>query len=134
MVAQSHGSNLRKRALRILCADDDPLFREVMDRVFSSAGHSVECVGNGTTAWKRMSPDLNRFDVLVTDHRMPGIDGLALVGLLRQADYRGQIIVHSSTLTAQEAASYRALGVRSIVVKSTHAEELLNILEAFIAS
>jgi|GEM_PF-4718689 len=71
MVAQSHGSDLRKRALRILCADDDPLFSEVMDRVFSSAGHSVECVGNGTTAWKRMSPDLTRFDVLVTTTGCP---------------------------------------------------------------
>ena len=134
MVAQSHGSNLRMRALRIFCADDDPLFREVMDRVFSSAGHSVECVGNGMTAWKRMSPDLTRFDVLVTDHQMPNIDGLALVGLLRQANYRGQIIVHSSVLTAKDTASYRALGVDSIVVKPTPAEELLNILEAFIAS
>ena len=57
-----------------------------------------------------------------------------LVGLLHQANYRGQIIVHSSTLTAQEAASYRALGVGSIVVKPTPAEELLKILEAFIAS
>lgn len=134
MVAQSHGSNLRKRALRILCAADDPLFREVLNRVFSFAGHSVECVSDGTTAWKRISPEISGFDVLITGHRMPGIGGLALVGLLRQANYRGQIIVHSSTLTAQEAASYRALGVGSIVVKSTHAEELLNILEAFIAS
>jgi len=65
---------------------------------------------------------------------MPGIDGLALVGLLRQANYRGRIIVHSSTLTAKDTASYRALGVDSIVVKPTPAEELLNILEAFIAS
>ena len=81
-----------------------------------------------------MSPDVTRFDVLVTGHRMPGIDGLSLVGLLRHANYRGQIIVHSSTLTTQETTSYQALGVGSIVVKPTPAEELLNILEAFTAS
>ena len=134
MVAQSHASNLRKRALRILCADHDPLFREVLHRVFSLAGHSVECVSDGTTAWKRVSPDISSFDVLITDHRMPKMDGLALVRRLRQADYRGRIIVHSPKLTAKDTASYRALGVDSIVVKPTPAEELLNILEAFIAS
>ena len=134
MVSQLQDSHRQKQALRILCADDNALLGEVLYRILSLAGHSVECVGDGMTALTRMSFDLTYFDVLITDHEMPIVDGLALVRFLREANYQGRIIVHSSALTAQDTASYRALGVDSIVVKPAATAELLNLLEAFNAS
>ena len=120
-----------KKSLRILCADDNTMLGDVMIQFFSMAGHAVEHVADGLEAWERLSRDIGHFDVLVTDNQMPGLNGLELVKLLRQTNYRGRIIVHSGSLSAKEVAGYRAFGVDSIIAKATQAEELLNVVEAF---
>ena len=120
----------RRQSLRILCADDNTMLTEVMVRLFTQAGHVVEHVGNGLEAWDMMSRDIGLFDLLVTDHQMPGLNGLELVELLRQANYPGRIIVHSSALTSDERESYRGFGVKSIVMKASRADELLNAVAA----
>ena len=120
-----------KKSLRILCADDNTMLGDVMIQFFSTAGHAVEHVADGLEAWERLSRDIGHFDVLVTDNQMPGLNGLELVKLLRQTNYRGRIIVHSGSLSAKEVAGYRAFGVDSIIAKATQAEELLNVVEAF---
>jgi DNA-binding response OmpR family regulator len=73
---------------------------------------------------------LDAFDVLITDHRMPHLDGLALVTRLRQTAFTGRIIVFSSGLTTQERASYRALSVDSILSKPTDGTNLTKTIEA----
>jgi two-component system OmpR family response regulator len=123
-----------KKSLRILCADDNTVLGDVMTRFFTTAGHTVEHVAGGLEAWDRLSGDIGHFDVLVTDNEMPGLNGLELVELLRQTDYRGRIIVHSGSLSPKAVAAYRALGVDSIVAKTTLAAELLGIVESFYAA
>ena len=116
---------------RILCADDNTILGDILVRFFTQAGHTVNHAADGLEAWDRMSKDLAYFEVLVTNHEMPGLSGLELVDLLRQADYRGRIIVHSGALTVRQTADYRALKVDGIVAKATAAEELLRVVEAF---
>lgn len=123
-----------KRSLRIFCAEDNTILGEIMVRLFTQAGHTVEHAADGLEAWERLSEDVGRFDLLVTDNQMPGLNGLELVELLRQANYRGRIIVHSSSLTPRETESYRVLGVDSIVLKTTPAEVLLGLVKAFAES
>lgn len=118
------------RKLRILCAEDHSMFREVLVRLFTTGGHEVECVSDGMEAWERMASDLRHFDVLVTDHRMPGLDGLELVELLRQAGYPGKIIVYAVSLTEVERKEFLGFGVSQIVSKKTEAAGLLAIVEA----
>jgi CheY-like chemotaxis protein len=125
------GMNNRPKKLSVLCADADTLPGEALIRLLTQAGHAVEHVVDGLGAWEKLSADLRRFDILITGHHMPGLTGLGLVELLRQADYPGRIIVHSSALTANETERYRALGVASIVVKPTAAAALLGLVEAF---
>lgn len=122
-----------KNPRRILCADDNTAIGDILVRLFSTAGHSVEHVADGLEAWERLSANIGHFDVLVTDNQMPGLNGLELVELLRQTDFLGRIIVHSGSLSAKEVAGYRALRVDSIVAKATQAEELLGIVEGFYA-
>ncbi len=119
-----------RKPLRILCADDNELLGDVMLCLFSKAGHWVEHVEDGLQAWDRISRALDSFDVVVTDHQMPGLKGLELVELLRQANYPGRIIVHTSALTSDEIERYRGFGVESIVVKASRADELLSTVEA----
>lgn len=107
-----------------------------MVRLFTQAGHTVEHAADGLEAWERLSQDVGHFDLLVTDNQMPGLtlNGLELVELFRQANYRGRIIVHSSSLRPRETESYRVLGVDSIVLKTTPEEVLLDLVKAFAES
>lgn len=111
--------------LSILCAEDNQLLGELMVKVFTRAGHRAELVGDGLTAWERISGDFSAFEVIVTDHQMPGLLGTELVARLRQAHYPGRVVVHSSSLTDEVLAHYRGLGVACFVMKSCRPETLL---------
>jgi CheY-like chemotaxis protein len=113
------------RPLRILCADDNVVLGEILLSVFAREGHWVEQVEDGAKAWNRLYPAVNDFDLLVTDHEMPGLTGLQLVERLRAANFRGRVIVHSSGFTTAQAAKYRALGVTQFVPKACTIDELL---------
>src|SRR5581483_4752540 len=84
------------RPLHVLCADDNVILGEIMLCLLARAGHWVEQVEDGAKAWERLSSDIEAFDVLVTDHQMPGLTGLELVERLRAAKFTGRIVVHSS--------------------------------------
>jgi CheY-like chemotaxis protein len=118
------------RPLRILCADDNVMLGDVMLCLLAKAGHWVEHVNDGLRAWDRISQDLANFDVVVTDHQMPGLTGLELVELLRDANYSGRIVVHSSFLKHEQVEAYRRLGVASVVQKAARPETLLTAVEA----
>ena len=117
-----------KQPLRILCADDNTMLGDMMVCLFSRAGHWVEHVENGLHAWEKLSADVANYDVVLTDHQMPGLTGLELVELLRQANFPGRIVVHTSALTAAESDRYRAFGVAEIVLKSSQADRLLTVV------
>lgn len=127
-MSPSESSALRVRPLHILCADDNVMLGDMMVCLFSRAGHWVEHVENGLDAWEKLSADVSNYDVVLTDHQMPGLTGLELVELLRQANFPGRIVVHTSALTAAEADRYRAFRVAEIVLKSAQADRLLNVV------
>lgn len=124
----------RREPFRILCADNNTLVGETLYRLLSIAGHAVERVKDGQEAWEKLSNGFGRFDVLITEHDLPRLSGLALVRWLRQARYRGRIIVHGPAISAGELADYRALGADSVIAKSSAPEELLDVVESFYGS
>ncbi len=119
------------KPIRILCADDHTLVGEAIARVFTTAGYRVERAEDGLIAWQRIAPDPGQFDVVVADHQLPHLNGLALVRLLREAKFPGRIIVYSAALSATDEASYRALAVDALVHKGPDSAKILAIVEAF---
>jgi PAS domain S-box-containing protein len=61
---------------RILVVDDEPEIRETLAEILSGAQHNVTIAGSGREALERMAAE--HYDVIVTDIRMPGLDGRAL--------------------------------------------------------
>jgi len=61
----------------ILVVEDDQAMREFLVEAISRSGYSVQAVDNGTDALDRVAAE--PFDLLLTDIRMPGLDGLELV-------------------------------------------------------
>ena len=67
---------------RILVVDDEPSVLAVVSRALREEGHEVIAVSNGQTAYD-VALD-QRVDVVVTNNRMPGLNGAELMSALRR--------------------------------------------------
>jgi CheY-like chemotaxis protein len=105
-----------KRFLRILYADDLAELREVARLSLSRDGHGIECLPDGSQALARVMAD-PAFDLVITDHHMPCMNGLDLVKGLREIGFQGKIMVFSSELSLEVAKEYRRLEVDRILYK-----------------
>ncbi len=68
----------------ILIVDDDALFREALTRYLDTQGHEVVSLGDPQNALQRLQDQ--SFDLVLTDLKMPGMDGIALIERARQID------------------------------------------------
>ena len=63
---------------RILIAEDEEALRAMCARALTTDGHHVETAGDGSEALEVLIRERGRFDLLLTDVRMPIMDGIAL--------------------------------------------------------
>jgi signal transduction histidine kinase/CheY-like chemotaxis protein len=68
-------------ALRVLLAEDDPIGQRIASRQLSKAGMKVDVASNGEAAWEKLQS--KSYDLLLTDVRMPGINGIKLTEKIR---------------------------------------------------
>ena len=71
---------------RILIAEDDEPVRAIVRRALELDGHSIVAEADGAAALDRLAADNGRFDLLLSDIRMPLMDGIAL-SLAAARDY-----------------------------------------------
>jgi len=69
---------------RVLVVDDHPQARESMADILSRTGHRVQCCASAAEALQAVQREA--FDCIVTDLKMPGMNG---VNLLREARNAG---------------------------------------------
>lgn len=79
-----HGSFLMTRTFeyRMLIVDDDAVFCEVADQLFSSLGYTVRCADDGFQALAMMKQALP--DIIVCDLNMPRMSGFELLSIVRR--------------------------------------------------
>lgn len=122
---QAAGSRIR--SLRILFADDVRELRDIARLFLGREGHTVECVSDGSLALARVLEDRD-FDLVITDHHMPNLNGLELVTKLREIVFPGRIMVFSSELGDEVARHYRKLKVDRILYKPVFPSTLRMVL------
>ncbi len=113
----------------ILVADDEPAVALAIKSALKFCGYSVLTVGDGEAALQLAQAEPRRFSVIVSDHNMPGLGGIALVKALRTAAYPGKIVILSGYLTRENEAQYQKLGVDQILAKPFNLERLRLALE-----
>jgi two-component system cell cycle sensor histidine kinase/response regulator CckA len=69
--------------ISILVVDDDDMVRRLVSVSLRNAGYFVMEAGSGTEALELLSRENTKVGVLVTDIRMPGMDGIELVRRVR---------------------------------------------------
>ena len=70
------------RSVSVLVVDDEPISRDVISRYLMSDGHSVVTAINAHEALERMKSE--SFDLLITDHAMPGMNGIQFAATVRR--------------------------------------------------
>jgi len=63
---------------RILVAEDDDAVRELVVRALSEDGHTLTATADGTGALEALTKQNGDFDLLLTDVKMPVMDGISL--------------------------------------------------------
>lgn len=120
-----------KQSLRILYADDMPELREIARLALSRDGHRIECVGDGQEAIDLLGAHPNAYDVVITDHHMPHVNGIELVTYLRELSYQGKVLIFCSELSPHVSEAYQDLKVDRILYKPVFPSELRQVLADF---
>ena len=114
--------------VEILVADDEPAVALAIKSALKFCGYSVLTVSNGEQALERVKAEPTRFALVLSDHNMPGLGGLALVKALRVVGYPGRIVILSAFLSREIEAQYEELAVDQILSKPFNIERLRNAL------
>ncbi|MES2572890.1 MAG: response regulator [Verrucomicrobiota bacterium] len=115
--------------LRILMAEDDPHVNNVLELVLTHHGYSVKAACDGIQALSLLQHEPEAFDLILTDHQMPNLNGLGLVRHLRAANYPGKIVVFASPPTPDEQSAYQALRINRLLFKPIENSLLLKAIE-----
>ena len=93
---------------RILVVDDEENLRDVLVEVLKRDGHDVHGASDGTEGLRRTQD--SRYDLVITDLRMPGLEGPALYEALRRQypDDPPRIIFMSANTGLEEYARFLA--------------------------
>ncbi len=94
----------------ILIVDDEPRICGMLRRTLQSGGHRIECCTEPEKGLERLKEE--HFDVVITDLRMPGIDGLELLKRARMIRPQCEVVMmtaHATVETAREALKRGAL-------------------------
>jgi len=110
---------------KILVVDDEEVVRLSHLRVLSGAHCSVEAVENGSDALRKM--ERNSFDLVLLDLRMPGMDGMSVLKLMKQRWPESEVVVitgYPSIETAKEAIQ---LGAYDYLAKPTDPDQVIKV-------
>jgi DNA-binding response OmpR family regulator len=110
--------------LNILLAEDERSVAFSVAFALKCDGHKVQVVADGGQAIASISVEPDAFDLLITDHSMPGMAGIELVRRLREESFRGKVMVLSAHLSPENRAAYEALAVDAMVSKPFDVHEL----------
>lgn len=71
----------------VLLVDDDPAVRRMIKSYLRRHGIQVMDIASGEEAWRVISAQPSRIDLLITDMLMPAMDGKELLQHIREAGY-----------------------------------------------
>jgi two-component system nitrogen regulation response regulator GlnG len=112
---------------RILIADDEDGLRWVLEKGFRGAGYQVTAVKDGTAALREA--EAQPFDLILLDIRMPGMDGLTLLGRVRDKRPDAQVVIMTAHGTVETAIQAMQKGAYDYLAKPFDIDEALLLAE-----
>ncbi len=116
------------RAVNVLVVDDEAGYREALSKVLARRGFGVAAAGSGEEALRLVAE--RRWDVMVLDLKMPGLDGLATLELARRVSPTTEVVMltgHGSVDAGVQAMRREAF---DFLLKPTSVDQLVSVIEA----
>ena len=113
---------------RILVADDEPGLREFITDALELDGHVIVPAPDGRAAAKLL--DERGFDLVITDLKMPGLDGMAILRKVRAEQPETEVIVMTAHGTVDNAVEAMKLGAFEYLQKPLSGPDELRLLVA----
>ncbi len=107
---------------RILIVDDEPIARENLDYVLRKEGFASVCVDSGVKALQELKS--GEFDLVMTDLRMPGMDGMEVVEHVRTHYPDTEVIVITGYATVTSAVEAMQKGAFYYLPKPYQIDEV----------
>jgi DNA-binding NtrC family response regulator len=109
--------------LRILIVDDEDKLRRMLKRTLAQAGYEVAQAADGAAALERLRQ--KQVDLVLSDIRMPGMDGLELLSRIKRQDPGVEVIMMTAYASVETAVKAMKQGATDYVGKPFNFDELL---------
>ncbi|MEE2925188.1 MAG: sigma-54 dependent transcriptional regulator [bacterium] len=107
---------------KILVVDDEELMTETIRKLLSKRGYKVEIFSNPITALNVLQRE--KFDIVLTDFKMPNIDGLEMIDRIRELRPEAKIILMTAYSSIPNAVEAIKRGASEYITKPFEWEEL----------
>jgi DNA-binding NtrC family response regulator len=114
--------------VEILVAEDDTDIRELLSRLLAGAGAKVTTAADGAEAIQMAS--LGVYDLLVTDLRMPEMDGMELIRAVRRAAPRTRIVMITAYGDVNDFIDAMQMGADAFVRKPFTVDRILDVIRS----
>ena len=115
-----------ERLPRVLLVDDEPALLRIYGRTLEKGGYAVDVAPEGEVAAKLLAS--RRYDVIVTDISMPGLDGIQLLRTVRRRDADVPVILMTGAPTLETAVSAVEGGALRYLLKPFDGKKLLEVV------
>src|SRR3954454_6720562 len=119
------------RSGNVLLVDDDPAVGQVLAAILGQAGLSARHVESAALALKALEE--RPFDLVVSDLRMPGMDGLQLLAAIAKAHPDTPVILLTAHGTVPLAVEAMKAGAVDFVLKPFDRDEILFVVKKALA-
>lgn len=113
------------RRPRVLVVDDEESIRDLLSQTLALADYDVDVASDGLDALDRMR--MGRYSLLITDLKMPGLDGLTMIGAARQLNAQLPVVVITGFSTEDSAIEAANLGVSGYLTKPFEVPKVLEV-------
>ena len=110
----------------ILAIDDEQIVRMCCTRILRAAGYDVDTSNGGPSALQMIKE--KRYDVVLTDLKMPGMDGIDVMVELKKKMPDAKVIVVTGYSTTETAARAMTMGAWNYLEKPFSPETLLAVV------
>ncbi|MGD9947301.1 MAG: response regulator [Desulfobulbus sp.] len=113
--------------MRILILDDEPIVCKRLKPAFQKMGHTVETFTDSTQALARLRE--TTFDIVVTDLKMEGTDGIQILNGAKASSSDTQVIVITGFATLETAKESYRKGAFDFVAKPFKLRDILDCVK-----
>jgi len=110
---------------RVLVVDDEASIRDLLSKTLALAEYDVDLAPDGRTALERLR--IIPYDLLITDLKMPGVDGLAVIREARRLKADIPVIIITGFSTEASAIEAVNLGVSGYLTKPFRVPRVLAV-------